>query len=190
MKWHVWAAAALMAGMAGSGMAAGAHAPLQLFGTPLAGATRPSLRQVLKAHGMVATREDDRYWADTYDPGSTLEGADAFNVGYVEATGRFANATYRFPAFMDTGLVARVVTMVQAKYGPPSSRTGRVELGPVRARWDFPDGMRIEVSRDWPDTTTYLRFEDREATRVENAEMAAEEQRAARQQAVRQDSAY
>lgn len=163
---------------------------LTLFGVPIKGAARAQFRQVLKAHGMVPTRENDDYWYDGYDPSSVLDGASKFAVGYVSAPGRFAMAEYTFPGTMDTRLVAKVIAMVQSKYGPPSSMDGDIAVGAVKAIWNFPNGMEILVSRDWPDTTTYLDYIDLAARKAMETEIAAEKRRQAQQSANRQDSAY
>ena len=161
-----------------------------LFGVPLRGQTRTQLRQVVKAHGMTPTREDESYWYDQYDPGSVLKGANKFSVGYVHATQRFALAEYTFPGFADTELVARVIAMVQAKYGPPSTMTGDVAVVPVLAIWHFPNDVGISVSRHWPDATTYLDYIDHPARLAMDAEMDAAKRQQAKQDANSQNSAY
>lgn len=184
-----WAAVSVaMAWMGGACFAA--PPPLTMFGVVLQGATRPHLRRVLKLHGLRPTREDDRCWFDMYDARAVLKGASALEVGYVEATGRFAKAEYRFPSFMDVGQVQRVVAMVRAKYGPPASRSGTAGLGPVRVRWRFAHGMTLVVWRGWPETTTFLELENPVAVRAMDAEIRAEEVRRTRQQAVRQGAAF
>jgi hypothetical protein len=161
-----------------------------LFGVPLKGQTRTQLRQVFKAHGMTPTREDESYWYDEYDPHSILKGASEFGVGYVSATQRFALAEYTFPGSSDAELVTRIIAMVQAKYGPPSTMTGNVAVGPVLAIWYFPNDMAISVSRHWPDTTTYLEYIDHPARLAMDAEIDAEKHRRAQQDANSQNSAY
>jgi hypothetical protein len=161
-----------------------------LFGVPLKGQTRTQLRQVFKAHGMTPTREDKSYWYDDYDPHSLLKGASKFSVGYVHATQRFALAEYTFPGSEDTELVARIIAVVQAKYGPPSTMNGNVALGPVLAIWHFPNDVGISVSRDWPDTTTYLDYIDRPALLAMDAEIDANKRRRAEQDVNSQNSAY
>lgn len=182
----------IVCGMLMSVCCATCAAPTQLtlFGTPLKGETRAQLRQVFKVHGMVPTREDENYWVDEYDPGSVLDGASKFSAGYVAATHVFAYAEYEFSGSMDTELVAKVIAMVQSKYGAPSSRTGNIAVGEVTATWDFPNGMVIHVSRGWPDTTTYIDYVDIAARKAMHAEMAAEKQRQALQSSQSQNSAF
>lgn len=144
---------------------------LDLFGTTLKNATRDQLRSVYKSNGLQSTREDKNYWVDTYNAKGVLEGATEFNCGYVSATDKFAYAVYTFPTFMDERLVERVVNLVSTKYGRPSSMSGNYGLGPVVAKWSLPQGMQIEVSRGWPDTTTYLKFIDVAANKAMETEM-------------------
>lgn len=66
--------------------------------------------------------------------------------------------------------------MVSHKYGRPSSRSGSEGLGPVTYKWNFPQGMSIRVARGWPDTTTYLTFEDQAAYTAIKAEQEADRQ--------------
>jgi hypothetical protein len=163
---------------------------LMLFGVPLKGETRAELRKVFKTHGMVATREDDSYWSDEYDPSSVLDGASHFSAFYVSATGRFAMAEYTFQSSMDTQSISKIIGMVQSKYGPPTLMKGTIAVGEVLVVWEFPDGTAISVSRDWPDTTAYLDYIDRKARDAMEVEIAAEKRRRAQQNDSRQNSAY
>jgi hypothetical protein len=164
--------------------------PLELFGVTLKGATRDQLRKIFKQNGLRATREENNYWVDIYDAQGVLEGASEFRVGYVLASGKFAYAKYTFPAFMDTQLVANVINMVTAKYGRHSSQNGNYGLGPVTAKWNMGQGMQIEVSRGWPDTTTYLNFIDSSAQSQMLAEIDAEEKSQITQKAKAQSKAF
>lgn len=183
------ASAAVLVFSALPAIAAG-QKPLELFGVSLKGATREQLRQAFKQNGLRATREEDRYWVDLYDAQAVLDGASEFTAGYVGASGKFAFAQYTFPGFMDTQLVTKVINMVATKYGRPSSQNGRPELGRVSAKWKIGQGMEIEVSRGWPDTTTYLRFMDSSAHSQMRAEMDATEKAHAEQKAKAQANAF
>jgi len=127
---------------------------------------------------------------DTYDARGVLDGASEFEVGYVAATSQFAYAQHTFPGFMDTQLVEKVTNMVTIKYGPPSSRSGNYGLGPVTVKWNMGQGMRIEVSRGWPDTTTYLSYIDSAAYNQMRAEIDAAEKAQATQQVKAQSKAF
>ncbi|WP_322995584.1 hypothetical protein [Castellaniella sp.] len=172
-------------------MNAMAAAPsLELFGTQLKNAKRDQLRQVFKQGGMSAVREDLRYWVDTYNSNGVLEGASQFEAGYVSKTGQFAYARYTFPGFMNAGLVKNVIDLVASKYGQPASKRGRYDLGPVTATWKVAQNMKIEVSRGWPDTTTYLAFIDNAANQAMDAEIDAERKRQKQQKAQAQSKAF
>lgn len=163
---------------------------LELFGVTLKGANRNQLRQALKQNDLRVKREDYAYWVDTYDAQGILEGASDFQAGYVSATGKFAYAQYTFPSFMDTQLVGKVINMVAIKYGRPSSQNGNYGLGEVTAKWNMGQGMLIEVSRGWPDTTTYLKFIDSSANKQMSAEIDAEKNAQATQKAKSQSKAF
>ena len=168
------------------------HKPLELFGVKLNGATRDQLRQAFKQHNLVPTREDNRYWFDTYAVNGVLDGASQFEAGYVSATNRFAIAEYTFSGsgFMDTQMVKKVIEMVREKYGQPSSLNGDYNLGPVTAQWNMGQDMLITVTRGWPDTTTYLDYEDTANYRQLKAEMAAEKKAEEHQQVKNQGNAF
>lgn len=163
---------------------------LELFGTSLKSATRDQLRQAFKQNGLKATREDNNYWVDTYNAQGVLDGASTFQAGYVAATGKFAFTEYTFSGFMDTQLVGKVINMVQTKYGRPSSQSGNYGLGPVTAKWRMGQGMQIEVSRGWPDTTTFLKFIDSPAYKQMQAEIDSENKAQERQKAMSQNKAF
>lgn len=163
---------------------------LELFGVALKDASRDQLRQVFKQNGMRAIREEKKYWVDIYDATGVLEGASQFQAGYVAATDKFAYAQYTFPAFMDTQLVGKVINMVSVKYGRPSSQKGNYHLGEVSAKWNLGQGMQIEVSRGWPDTTTYLTFKDISSYNQMLAEIDSEKKAQEQQRAKSQSKAF
>ncbi len=169
-----------------------AHAaePLSLFGTPLKGASRDTLRQTLIKAGLTPTRVDNNYFCDLYDTNGQLKGATKLTVYYTEDDSTFASAEYTFPAFMDTTLVQRVIDIVQTKYGRPSSLQGNVNLGDVTARWNEPQGMQVRVSRGWPDTTTYLDLMDVANDNKMQAQMKADEKARLQQSAQRDSKAF
>ena len=162
----------------------------ELFGVKLKGATRNQLQQALKAGGMKPTSVGDNAWTDTYDSSGVLQGSSEFHIGYVRKTGTFAIARYTFNGFMDTGLVTKVARMVASKYGPPSVHQGNDSLGEVTYRWNLPEGMAIRVERGWPDTTTYLNFDDPAAIAAMTAEWAVARNRAEREEAKAQSKAF
>lgn len=149
--------------------------PLALFGTPVKGADRAVLRRALTAADLRPVRIDDSYFCDKYQTNGVPQEARKLTVCYTARRSTFAVAEYTFPAFMDTGLVRRVIDMVRHQYGSPSSMSGDYDLGPVTAQWNLPGGMRIRVSRGWPITTTFLDLSDAAANRRLNAEVKAVE---------------
>lgn len=135
--------------------------PLELFGVPLKGADRKRLRQAFRDGGMTPIQEGG--WVDKYNPRGVLEGATSFEAGYVIEAETFAYAEYIFNSFVDPGQISRIASLVKAKYGEPTSSTGNPNVGAASFQWDFPDGTQVRVSRNWPDTSTYLGFADAEA---------------------------
>jgi len=163
---------------------------IEMFGTTLKGAKRDQLRQVFKQGGMIPTREDGAYWVDLYDSNGVLNGAAQFAVGYVMKTDEFAYAQYTFPSTMNTGLVKEVIDLVASKYGQPSEKKGQYGLGSVTATWKVGKNMKIEVSRGWPDTTTYLSFVDIPSNKAMNAEMEDNNKKMQQQKAAAQSNAF
>lgn len=162
---------------------------LELFGVALKGASRDELRAVLKKQSLRPLQEDKNTWGDTYSAEGVLEGASELFVGYVRDD-KFAYARYTFEAFMDTQLVEKVINTVSTKYGRPSSVQGSYSLGPVTAVWKLDKGGQIEVTRGWPDTTTYLRLIDSPAYAQMRAEMESDRKADAAQKAKAQSKAF
>lgn len=136
--------------------------PLMLFGVPLQGATRATLTPALQKAGLPLIPNGPQQWFDTYRLNGQLpqlQGASMFSVKYTKHN-RFAVAEYKFPSFNDTRQVQNIITMVEYKYGQPSSIVGDVEHGPVTARWKESGDMEIKVWRGWPVTTTYMDLEN------------------------------
>jgi len=160
-----------LAVMAADAPATPAIAGLQVLGIPLASATRDQVRASLRQQSVTATREDDRYWVDLYDAHSVLDGASVLQIGYVLKTGRLAYLQYNFPAFMDSGKVKLVAEMVTQKYGKPISARGRVDLGEVEYVWTLNGGIKLTVSRGWPDTSVSMTYRVAEPYRQMQAEL-------------------
>lgn len=170
--------------------AAAADAGLSLFGTPLKGASRAVLRETLSKAGLQPKRVDDGYFCDLYKVDGQLQDASELTVCYTEGDDKFASAEYTFPAFVDTGMVKRVVERVTLKYGRPSRVSGDYGLGSVTALWLRPQGMEIRVARGWPDTTTYLDLIDVANQRRMEQQIAAVKAQQQRQQAQRERDAF
>jgi TPR repeat protein len=129
-----------------------------LFGVPIRCATRGRLRQAVAHAGATPVREDGGFFYDLYKSGALLEGSSELQLGYTEADAEFARAVYVFPSHVDAQQIVRVAEMVGIKYGKFQRRTGNVGLGPAAFEWRLKDGITLRVSRDWPDTTTYLEY--------------------------------
>jgi len=181
-------AAALALALPGS--AAAAETGLSLFGTPLKGASRATLREALSKAGLQPKRVEDGYFCDLYKVDGQLKDASELSVCYTEDDDKFAAAEYTFPAFVDTGMVKRVVDMVSLKYGRPSRVSGNYGLGDVTAIWPQPQGMELRVARGWPDTTTYLDLIDVANKRRMQQQMAAVKAAQQRQQVQRDSKAF
>ncbi len=154
--------------------------PLELFGAPLANATRSTLEPALQRAGLTPVQVGPKWWFDIYRVHGQLPGASKLLVGYTEH-GHFAMAQYVFPSFMNTQLVEKVIHMVTDQYGAPSRSSGNPGLGGVTAVWNEGNGMEIRVTRGWPSTTTYLTLENvanRQRMRAEMHQQRAEQQKA------------
>lgn len=164
--------------------------PVELFGVQLKRASRSVLRQAFAKAGMQATRVEDHYWVDLYNPKGLLDEATELAVGYVDATSEFAFAKYTFQSFMDTEQVQRIVKLVTTKYGAPARQTGHYHLGQVRVTWQLADGIHIEVARGWPDTTTTLTYLDPKAHERMQAEIDKEQDKTHERRAKAQQRAF
>lgn len=127
-----------------------------LFGEALNCTDKDELRTASKNAGAKAIREDSQYRYDTYDSSELLEGTSKLSIGYIKD--KFAEAYYKYDAFVDTHKVVEVRDLVVSKYGKPASSKGNPSLGPVTYTWKLKDGIKIVVKRAWPDTTVYLNY--------------------------------
>ncbi len=139
----------------------GAARPVpSLFGVPLATATRATLRRALTAAHLSLASGGAHQWYDLYDVNGALKHASKLAVSYTQG-GRFAKAEYVFPSFVSTKRLGEVIAEVRAKYGPPTRMSGRLAIGPARARWNLPQDFDIVVRRRWPNPTTFMIIENR-----------------------------
>lgn len=126
-----------------------------LFGLSIKCTNRVTFQDAIKKFGGVAKREGGTYFSDIYDAKSLLTGASELFLTYT-SNSEFAAAQYTFPSHMDTAQVVNIRNMVASKYGNHDLMNGSEELGEVWYQWTLNDGVRLTVSRGWPDTTTYL----------------------------------
>ena len=128
---------------------------LKLFSVSLLNPNRKTLENAIQKAGLIPIRTGLNYYCDIYKVNGQLTGASKLYVCYTQ-NNKFANAQYVFPAFMNTRLVKRVITMVSDKYGKPDSISGNYSLGDVTAYWYFGLNEEIKLFRGWPTTTVYL----------------------------------
>jgi TPR repeat protein len=168
-----------------------ANSPLKLFGVGLKGITRDQLEPVLTKAGLTPHNGHvgAKWWFDKYDVNGRLEGASELAVGYT-SDNRFAFAEYTFPSIMIPDQVRRIIAMVKTKYGRPSSVNGPYGLGNVTAYWNVGDGMRVEVKRGWPNTTTYLDLIDVKAYAAMKQAMAKQKAKRGAKRAKKQSNAF
>lgn len=127
-----------------------------IFGEALNCTSKDELRFAIKSGGAKVKREDNGFWYDQYDSSAVLDGTSELSVAYIN--NKFAKAYYQFNSSMNTHKVVEVRDMVVSKYGKPSSSSGDPSLGEVSYTWKLKDGIKVEVSRGWPDTTVYLYY--------------------------------
>jgi len=168
---------------------AAAQKKLEMLGIALNGASREQIQQAFKAQGIKATREDPKYWHDIYNAQPILEGATQLTMAYL-VTGQFAIAAYTLPSQLDTQQVSRVVDMVAAKYGRPTTVRGNYAVGPVTASRNLGPSALIEVYREWPSTTTYINLIDPPILELLKREMEEDKKAAAEQKAKAQSKAF
>ena len=164
-------------------------AEVELVGVSLAKATRAELRSALNKQKIPAIREEDRYWYDEYKAASLLDEADQLLVGYVDATGKFAEAIYRLPSSIDTAQVQRAISLVSLKYGNPQSSSGSISLGNVKATWQR-GPIQIIVERGWPNTTTRIYLRHTANYAAMQAELARQDDENKRKAAEKQSRAF
>lgn len=142
------------------GVAAPLAPPPVMFGVPLAAATRGTLERALRHAHMRLRHAGHHRHRDVYAVNGALKGAQTLVVEFTDG-GHFAKARYEFKSFMDTTIVAHVIHMVKAKYGPPVTMSGHLGIGPVRAVWRLQQGFRVVVRRGWPNVSTFMTIESR-----------------------------
>jgi hypothetical protein len=147
---------------------------IEMYGVRLSTATRELMRQALHSQGVKPVRQDERYWVDVYDAKELLAGASQFYLGYSAATQKLAFAEYAFPSFMDSSQTQQILKKLTAKYGAPHETLGQLAMGAYTARWHMAEGIQIQVVREWPETSTYLKFSNPAVDREMKAELAQE----------------
>ena len=162
---------------------------VELLGVPLANATREQLRSALRKQNIGVVREKDNYWYDLYKAETLLDEADQLSIGYVAATGNFAEVMYRLPSTVDTAQVQRAISLISLKYGSPQSTNGSVSLGGMKATWQR-GPMQIIVERGWPDTTTFIYLRHKANHAALRAEIDRQDVQDKRKAAEKQNRAF
>ena len=132
-------------------------ASTKLFGVFIKCANRDVMMAAIKKAGAGVKSEDKNKWGDYYYTSKVLKGSSQLYMGYT-VNDWFAYAQYTFPSRMDNQQVLKIKNMVASKYGEPDTASGNIGLGKVVYQWQLKDGIKLKVSRGWPDTTTYMRY--------------------------------
>jgi TPR repeat protein len=132
-------------------------AKTQLFNVNLKCANRNTLMAAAKQAGATVKLEDKGKWGDKYLTSKILKGSSELSIDYT-VDGFFAQAKYTFPSRMDAAQASKVKSFVANKYGKPDTTKGNTSVGKVKYQWKLEDGIELNVSRGWPDTTTYLTY--------------------------------
>ena len=132
-------------------------ASTKLFGVFIKCANRDAMMAAIKKAGAGVKSEDKNKWGDYYYTSKVLKGSSQLYMGYT-VNDWFAYAQYTFPSRMDNQQVLKIKNMVASKYGEPDTASGNIGLGKVVYQWQLKDGIKLKVSRGWPDTTTYMRY--------------------------------
>ncbi len=177
----------LLAAVSNSADAATPPSPA-LFGVTLAGAKVAQVETAVEKAGMTEIRSDGPRCKE-YNVNGLLKEATTLMICGTQA-GNFAFARYTMPSSFDTAQVGRVITMVEHKYGQPTTFKGNLNVGDVTAIWRLPHDMAVLTGRDWPNTTTHLSFVDVAQFRALEAEDKAAENAAKNRQYKKQANAF
>jgi len=130
-----------------------------LFKIPLLCADRSVLDKAIKERGGIPKRINHKILSNTYKSSRLLRGSHYLEMAYTKGD-RFSQAKYTFQSFMDRWQVERVKFLLSSKYGEPDEFRGKLKIGKVEYKWKLKDGIVLKVYRGWPDTTTYVTYEN------------------------------
>lgn len=165
-------------------------AGIKVLGANLPTITRSEMRKLLTKKKLKAIRIKDNFFCDIYDPSAMLDGAEELSICYVTPSPKnLAKLTYRFPAHVNTSKILDIKSMVEYKYGPPSSSNGNTSLGEASFTWKKSNTI-ITVSRGWPDTTVYLTFTIPKYNKIMQQEITAIQKAQERRKAKQQSDAF
>lgn len=128
-----------------------------LFQQPLKCAHRHYFTEGLAEAGLSPIRTDSDYRSDIWDSSDHMPGSSMLVAAFTDEH-RLATVRYTFDGPLDAERAIRVQQMVAKKYGTPASSEGNEGVGPLTYRWQLPDGVELNVYREWPSTTTYLYY--------------------------------
>ena len=132
-------------------------ATTKLFAIAIACANREVLDQQIKAQNITAIQEKSNSRTDTFFTGAVIPGSSELEVTYTEKN-LFARAKYTFVGRDKPELIAHVKTHLSERYGEPHSQSGDINQGKASFQWLLDDGIELTVTRDWPDTTTFVTY--------------------------------
>jgi TPR repeat protein len=132
-------------------------ATTMLFSKQMRCADRKSLRREIKKQSIKVITEDNTLWSDTYFTGAKVKGTSELNISYT-ADDQFAQATYTFVGRNNPELIVNVKQQFIKDYGQPTTTQGDSATGPASFEWQLPDQISLKVYREWPDTTTYVKY--------------------------------
>ena len=111
-----------------------ADAETKLFGMKLKCVNRDDFRVAIKSFEVLSTREDNKFFADIYNPSDLIEGAERLVVIYTHDN-MFAEAIYH----IDNAKKRSVIYDLTNKYGKPNDDFSWLE-------WITKDGFRIVLN--------------------------------------------
>jgi|GEM_PF-880688 len=130
-------------------------ATTQLFSVPIACANRELLRKQIKTENITVIDEDDNNRSDTYFTGAVIPGSSELQLTYTKED-RFVSARYTFVGRSNPQLIDQVKSELAQKHGEPDHQTGTINQGKASFQWLLDDGIELTVTREWPDTTTFV----------------------------------
>lgn len=163
-------------------------AKTKLFGVLVKCANRDQLTAAVKNAGGKEKLEDKNHRIDVYHSATLLKGSSELAI-YTHY-GNFVKAQYTFPSHLDAQQILRVQEFVSNKYGNPTTSSGNAALGDASFEWRLGDGIILEVSRGWPDTTTYLKFTNPEIYQAMQAEQEREKKEREAKEYRKQSNAF
>jgi TPR repeat protein len=144
-------------------------ATTKLFTIDIACTTREILREKIKENDIKVIDENLNNWSDTYFTGAAIPGSSQLQVTYTRQD-FFVSAQYIFVGRNNPALISQVKNKLAEKYGDQQIQSGDVTSGPVSFKWILADGIHLTVSRDWPDTTTYVLYSSPEKQAILDAQ--------------------